>query len=60
VYDVAGRCVKTLIDGVMDPGRHVVTWNGRNDGGQGVASGVYFLRMEALGAVDTRRIVLVR
>jgi hypothetical protein len=45
VYDVSGRLVKTLYNGVLDPGKHKVTWDGRNNGGRSVSSGVYFCKL---------------
>jgi hypothetical protein len=53
VYDLAGRLVARLVDGVLPPGRHQVTWTGRDASGRPVASGIYFVRMQAgdFGAV---------
>ncbi|RMG23089.1 MAG: T9SS C-terminal target domain-containing protein, partial [Methanobacteriota archaeon] len=45
VYDMAGRKVKTLIDGSLPASNHNVQWNGTNDAGQPVASGVYLYRL---------------
>jgi hypothetical protein len=47
VYDLLGRLVATLVEGISEPGRHEVEWGGRNDAGVQVPSGVYFLRMDA-------------
>jgi PKD repeat protein len=47
VYDVLGREVTKLLNGVVSSGSHTVTWNGRNSYSNSVASGVYFLRMDA-------------
>ncbi len=47
VYAVDGRLIATLKDESMTAGRHSVVWNGRNDGGDPVASGIYFYRIEA-------------
>ncbi|MBD3366841.1 MAG: hypothetical protein GF405_01550, partial [Candidatus Eisenbacteria bacterium] len=46
VYDVSGRLVRTLVDGVVEPGRHQAVWDGRSDNGEAVGSGVYFCVME--------------
>jgi hypothetical protein len=59
VYDLRGRKVKTLVDGVRAPGRHSVQWDGRDDGGAGLASGIYFYRLEAGDFVQTRKLLLV-
>jgi hypothetical protein len=60
IYDVAGRVVRTFDDRRDRPGRYEVTWDGRNDQGVRVASGVYFCSLEAGGERDTRPIVLLR
>jgi hypothetical protein len=60
IYDVSGRLVKTLADGSEGEGPKTVTWDGRNDRGQGMSSGVYFLRMTALGFEMTRKMILLQ
>lgn len=61
VYDAAGRVVRRLLSGERSRGSHEVLWDGRRDGGGGVASGVYFyeLRVDG-GAVEKRKAVLLR
>lgn len=60
VHDVAGRSVKTLARNVWrEAGIHVATWDGRDDAGRLVAPGVYFERVQALGALATTRVVRV-
>lgn len=58
LYDVGGRPVRHLWEGVP-PGR-AITWDGRNDGGEEMPSGVYFALLEGDGARITRRFVLLR
>jgi flagellar hook assembly protein FlgD len=41
-------------------GEHTVTWNGQNASGNSIASGVYFVRLEASGRIVTRKIVLLK
>ena len=60
IYDITGRVVKALHTDVVRPGRHMVTWNGTNDRGQRVASGVYFMALEAAGVRETGRLVYLR
>jgi len=50
VYDILGRAVKTLYDGMMESGRHYVRWNGSDENRQRVGAGVYFFRVECGGA----------
>jgi hypothetical protein len=60
IYDLAGRRVKTLINGQLPAGEHRVTWNGRDEGGQAVASSVYLILLQGADFVETRSIVLAR
>ncbi|HET6349132.1 MAG TPA: FlgD immunoglobulin-like domain containing protein [Candidatus Krumholzibacteria bacterium] len=60
VFDVAGRRVATLLDGVRPAGTGDVRWAGRDARGLRVAAGVYFVRVQAVGETRTQRIVLVR
>ncbi len=60
VYDVSGRRVRELVNGEMEAGRHRVGWDGRNDRGVDVASGLYFYRLKALGETRCRKMVLLR
>lgn len=60
IYSVAGGLVRTLVRGTSYPGEHVVTWDGRDDGGMRVASGVYFARLEAGERTAARKMVLLR
>jgi hypothetical protein len=61
IYDVAGRLVRVLDSGgVMPAGHHEVSWEGRNDGGRAVATGIYFCRLQAGDFTQTRRMVIVR
>jgi hypothetical protein len=60
VYDAAGRLVKTLVDAVETAGRHAAAWNGVDDGGADVSSGVYFVRLESVGGIETRKVVLLK
>jgi subtilisin-like proprotein convertase family protein len=60
IYNVAGRHVRTLVDGEVDPGYHSVVWDGRDNNGVEVGSGVYFCRMEAEGFDDSTKMVLLK
>jgi hypothetical protein len=60
IYDVGGRLVRTLVDGIEEPGEKRVTWSGRNDLGSRVATGVYFYRMTAPGYELTKKMVLLQ
>jgi len=60
VYSLSGRLVKRLVDRGMQPGVHSAAWDGTNDNGHRVASGVYVYRLKAGGTVDSRRMVLLK
>jgi hypothetical protein len=60
IYDVTGRLVRTLVDGPQPAGQKSVTWNGRDNQGRGVASGIYFYRLQASGYEKTLKMVLVQ
>jgi hypothetical protein len=60
IYDVGGRLVRTLVDGVVRSGLKSVVWDGRDGRGVRAASGVYFYRLEAPGYVKTRKMVLMK
>jgi subtilisin-like proprotein convertase family protein len=60
IYNVAGRLVRTLVDREVDPGYHSVVWDGRDNNGVEVGSGVYFCRMEAEGFDASVKMVLLK
>jgi len=60
VFDLSGRGIRTLIDGSLAKGAHEVIWNGRDERGRGVASGVYFVVFESTEAREVRKVALVK
>jgi len=60
VYNVLGQRIRTLINERVEAGVKTIKWNGRNDAGQQVPSGVYLYRMEAGSFFATRKLVLMR
>jgi hypothetical protein len=62
VYDLAGRTIRTLVDGYQPSGHYAVVWDGKDEGGRMVASGVYLYRLEVIkrGFVETKRMILLR
>ena len=60
IYNVKGQKVKTLVDDRMDPGYHVITWDGRNDDGQIVTSGIYFSNMKTGKYTATKKMILMK
>ena len=61
IFDIAGRQVRTLLQGERyDAGPGQVTWNGRDDSGKVLPSGVYFYRLDVQDFRETRRLVLMK
>jgi len=60
VYDATGRLVRTLLNENQPAGARDVTWNGQDDHGTTVASGVYFCKMTAGKFSETRRMVMLK
>jgi len=59
IFDVRGRHVRLLADGVFAAGSHSVRWDGQSDGGLGVSSGVYFARLTLKGSNETSLVKLL-
>jgi photosystem II stability/assembly factor-like uncharacterized protein len=64
IFDVAGRKVATLMREALTPGEHKFQWNGHDDTGRAVGSGMYFYRLQVTGGKtsfqQTRKMLLVR
>jgi len=61
IYDAAGRAVKTLVNGSLAGGRNLpVTWNGMNDSGNRVPSGIYFYKLVTVDLTATKKMVLLK
>ncbi|MGD9549343.1 MAG: FlgD immunoglobulin-like domain containing protein, partial [Candidatus Krumholzibacteriia bacterium] len=60
VYDARGARVRLLVDGPQPAGRHSLRWDGRDDGGRTLATGVYFCRMVTPGSRHTVKMSLVQ
>ncbi|CUU09838.1 Por secretion system C-terminal sorting domain-containing protein [Candidatus Kryptobacter tengchongensis] len=60
IYNMLGQEVRTLVDGLTEAGKHKVIWDGKNDSGQVVTSGIYFCRFIAGTFTKSIKIVLVK
>ena len=61
VYNLMGQKVTELVSGLREAGSHTLKWDGRDDDGRELASGVYVYRLRTGGQlVQTRRMALVR
>ncbi len=57
IYDVQGKRVATLVDGIVDAGRHEIVWDAKGEKGREVASGLYFCRLTAGDVRATKKII---
>jgi hypothetical protein len=60
IYDANGQLVRTLVNEVRGYGAHEVTWDGRDDAGATVGSGVYFYRLRAGKLTESKKMVLLK
>jgi len=60
VYDVQGRKVRNLHSGGISAGWHTLVWDGKDDGGRGQSSGMYFLRAMNAGTATVQKMTLVK
>jgi len=60
VFDASGRKIRTLAQGIMQQGRHSMSWNGADDNGNGVPSGIYFCRLTGNGKSELHKMSLIR
>jgi hypothetical protein len=60
LYDAAGRLVRTLADGVKEPGYYMVQWDGRDDLGRKVPAGVYFVTLQTQDYNKVEKAILLR
>lgn len=60
VVDVGGRVVRTLAEGEMTAGPHMLTWDGRREDGQRVPAGTYFYRLRTKGREVARKLMVVK
>ena len=60
MYNVKGQLVKTLADENLNFGKHSFVWNGTDNDGRNVSSGIYFYRLTANGNVETKKMMLMK
>lgn len=60
IFNIAGLEVRTLLGGPRTTGRRQIEWEGRDDGGRVLPSGVYYVQLRAGGVAQTRKAILVR
>ena len=60
IFDIRGRVVRTLVTERQAPGRYSVVWNGRDDQGRSVSTGVYFYRLHTEEFTQSHKMMLVK
>jgi len=60
IYNVLGQKIKTLVDEFQSAGHKVVWWDGKDERGDQVASGVYFYRLKADEFSEAKKMLLVK
>jgi spore coat protein CotH len=60
IFDITGRRIRNLISGVLESDLYIISWNGMNDNGVAVSSGIYFCQMNSGKKSTTIKILLVK
>ena len=60
IYDAAGRLIRVLVDETREAGIYEEVWNGMDNHGTGVASGIYFYCLTAGSFKETKKMVLLQ
>ena len=60
IFNLAGQPIATLADGTRAAGTYILHWDGRDDDGRVLASGVYLYRLQTGQQVETRKLLLIR
>ncbi|OYD16266.1 hypothetical protein CH333_03840 [candidate division WOR-3 bacterium JGI_Cruoil_03_44_89] len=60
IYDVTGRVRRNVFRGMAEPGYHPLSWDGRDDRGVKVPSGIYFYRFETPSRAKAGKLILIR
>ncbi len=60
IFDLSGRLCRTMLEGGLDAGRHDLVWDGRDDEGRTVASGIYFVVLQTPVGQHREKLVKIR
>lgn len=60
IYNIQGQQVRALVQDRQEAGYYRVTWDGRDDAGRAVSSGIYFYRFVSKGLVQTQKMLLLK
>lgn len=60
IYNIRGRLVKTLVNEDLKPGTYTVIWDGKDNRGSEVASGIYFYRLKSEDCIETKKMLFLK
>jgi len=60
IFNLRGQKVKTLINGLLPAKNHQIVWNGKDDRGKSVSSGIYFYKMKTANYTASRKMILMK
>lgn len=60
VYNISGQLVQTVVDAKKDAGNYVVIWNGLDNKGRRIASGIYIYRLKTKDFIKTRKMIFIQ
>ncbi len=60
IHNIIGQLVKALINSNIKKGRHQISWNGKNESGQCVSSGIYYCRMKRAKMESILRMIMIK
>ena len=60
IYNIKGQRVTTLVSSNLEAGKHSVVWNGKDESGRSVVSGIYFYRMRSGKYIETKKMILLK
>ncbi|MCF7913388.1 MAG: C10 family peptidase [Candidatus Cloacimonetes bacterium] len=60
IFNIKGQKVKTLVNGMMEKGEHILHWSGNDDSGKSVSSGIYFYKLKNGRYTSTKKMILMK
>lgn len=60
IYNILGQEVRTMVEGIKEPGYYTVTWDGKDNAESGLPSGVYFYQLKSGTTIETKQMVLLK
>ncbi|MEW6027788.1 MAG: T9SS type A sorting domain-containing protein, partial [Planctomycetota bacterium] len=60
VYNISGQVIKVLVNSIQQGGSHSAKWDGKDDQGREISSGIYFTRLTTDNSTRTNKITLIR